>query len=338
MTAWISTKIPGNGRRSCAPEFALWCSRRPRKKSQRWLRVSKELGPNHCPTCEQPVDGALLPQGTLDAIMSIEDNIEYIGAQRKAFRRLADRSVAMIRELDLELVATGEEARQLSSRLRVVKSDLVAPSHAASAAFIQDRLRIEQRVVQLRDAEARFAEQLQRLVELAAHWSGLLARKAELPTDRLSGDDLDKIRALEASIRTQLERYGFKTFPPRDLTVSDDTYRPEKEGFEIGFEISASDSVRLKWAYQLGLLDITRKGATNHPGLVVFDEPRQQEAAEASVAGLLGEAARIAKAGAQVVIATSENIETVRSFVANVERQLVVFEGRVITRITPEAQ
>lgn len=299
--------------------------------------LSRELGPNHCPTCEQPIDDALLPQGTLDAVMSVEDNIEYIGAQRKAFKRLADRSVAIIRELDLELLATGDEVRQLSSRLRALKSDLIAPSHAASASFIEERLRIEQRLNQLRDAEARFAESVNRLAEQAATWSDLLAERANLPAERLSTADLAKIRALEESIRRQLVHYGFITFPPKDLTVSEDTYRPEKEGFEIGFELSASDSIRLKWAYQLGLLDLSRTRTTNHPGLVVFDEPRQQEAAETSVAGLLTEAARIAKSGAQIVIATSEDLATVKNFVANVDRQLLVFERRLIDRITSDA-
>jgi hypothetical protein len=299
--------------------------------------LSRELRPNHCPTCEQPIDDALLPQGTLDTVMSIEDNIEYIGAQLKAFRRLVDRSVAIIREMDLELLATGDEARKLSSRLRALKSDLIAPSHAASASFIEERLRIEQRLNQLRDSEARFAEQMSRLADRAVSWSDLLAEKADLPVERLSAEDLTKIRALEASIRAQLARYEFITFPPKDLTVSDDTYRPEKEGFEIGFELSASDSIRLKWAYQLGLLDVSRTRSTNHPGLVVFDEPRQQEAAVTSVAGLLVEAARIAKSGAQIVIATSEDLVTVKSFLTNVDRQLLVFERRLIDRIVPDA-
>ena len=299
--------------------------------------LSRELAPNHCPTCEQPVDDALLPQGTLDAVMSIEDNIEYIGAQRKAFKRLIDRSVAIIRELDLELISTGDQARRLSSRLRALRSDLIAPSHAASASFIEERLRIEQRLNQLRDAEARFAEQINRLADQAEAWSNLLAESASLPADRLSSEDFAKIGALETSIQKQLARYGFITFPPGDLTVSKDSYRPEKEGFEIGFELSASDSIRLKWAYQLGLLDVARTRTTNHPGLVVFDEPRQQEAAETSVAGLLAEAARIAKSGVQILIATSEDLAAVEHFVANVDRQLIVFERRLIDRISPES-
>ena len=37
----------------------------------------------------------------------------------------------------------------------------------------------------------------------------------------------------------------------------------------------------------------------NHPARAVFDEPRQQEAAVTSVAGLLVEAARVAKSEPQ---------------------------------------
>jgi hypothetical protein len=296
----------------------------------------RELSHDHCPTCEQPIDDALLPQGTLDKVMSVEDNIDYIDSQRRAFKQLADRSVAIISELDLELVATGEVARRLSSRLRALKADLVAPSHAASASFIEERVRIEQRLDQLRNAEARFAEQVNRLADQAAAWADLLAQKAGLPTERLSAADLGKIRALETSIRTQLAHYGFITFPPEDLTVSVDTYRPEKEGFEIGFELSASDSIRLKWAYQLGLLDLSRARTTNHPGLVIFDEPRQQEAAETSVAGLIAEAARIAKSGAQILIATSEDLTRVKNFVADVDHQLLVFDKRLIDRVVPK--
>jgi hypothetical protein len=297
--------------------------------------ISRELDPNHCPTCEQPIDDALLPQGTLESVMSLEDNIEYIDAQRKAFKRLADRSVAIIRDLDLELVTTAEDLRKQTSRLRALKSDLIAPSHAASASFIEERLRIEHRLIQLRDVEARYAEQINGLAEQAEAWASLQADRKELPDERLSEPDVKKIGVLEASIRTQLARYGFITFPPKDLTVSKDTYRPEKEGFEIGFELSASDSIRLKWAYQLGLLDATKAGATNHPGLVVFDEPRQQEAAPASVAGLIAEAARIASSGAQILIATSEELASVRGFAANVDHQLLVFDGRMIDRIDP---
>lgn len=298
--------------------------------------LSRELAPNHCPTCEQAIDQSLLPQGTLESVMSIEDNIEYLSAQRKVFKRLADRSAAMIRELDLELVLTGEDVRGKSARLRALKSDLIAPSHAASAAFIEERLRLEQELVRIGDTMGRFEQQLDSLNEQARTWRDMLAERADLPNARLSDEDIGKLSKLEMSIRSQLVRYGFGTFPAKDLTVSPDSYRPEKEGFEIGFELSASDSVRLKWAYQLGLLDVSQGSETNHPGLVVFDEPRQQEAAEASVAGLLAEASRIAGGRSQILIATSEDLSKVKGFLEGIECQLLVFDGKMIAPISED--
>jgi hypothetical protein len=49
-------------------------------------------------------------------------------------------------------------------------------------------------------------------------------------------------------IREQLKSYGFSTCPVEELEISEENYRPQKEGFEIGFELSPSDAIRLKWA------------------------------------------------------------------------------------------
>lgn len=282
---------------------------------------------------EQSLADALLPQGTLEAVMSLEENIEYIGAQKKAFEKLLDRSVAAIRNLDLELLATGDTLREKSARLRTLKTDLVAPSHAVSASFIEDKLRIEHRIDHLRGTKERFEQLIMRLTEHAQRWKALLAERADLPSDRLSEKDRNKVTTLERSIRRQLREYQFTTFSPDILTVSEDSYRPEREGFEIGFELSASDTIRLKWAYQLGLLDVATLLDTNHPRLLFMDEPRQQEAAEVSVAGLFSEAAEVAKRGAQIMIATSERLESVLAALSGKECQLVRFDGRLIRRI-----
>jgi hypothetical protein len=74
--------------------------------------------------------------------------------------------------------------------------------------------------------------------------------------------------------------YGFSTFSASEIDLAPDSFRPQKEGFEIGFELSASDSIRLKWAYHISLMELSRTYVTNHPGFVVFDEPRQQATRE----------------------------------------------------------
>ncbi len=84
-------------------------------------------------------------------------------------------------------------------------------------------------------------------------------------------------------------------------------------------------------------LSASHDSKTNHPGLVVFDEPRQQEAAEASVAGLLSEASRIANGRSQILIATSEDLPKVKGFLEGIECQLLVFDGKMIAPISDDA-
>lgn len=292
-----------------------------------------DLSPQHCPTCEQPVMDALLPQGSLESLMSLEDNIEFLTAQRSIFRRLVNRSDVVVRELDLELLSTADDVRQKQTRLRALKSDLIAPSHAASASFIEQRLRLDARIQKLSSARERFDALITQLVGQAESYAELLADRAELPESRFSDGDRTKLGMFEKSIRAQLHRYAFSTFAPDELEVSEDTYRPQKEGFEIGFELSASDAIRLKWAYQMGMLDVAKRMATHHPGLLVLDEPRQQEAAEASVSGLLRHASTLGAAGAQILIATSEELANVKGFLTDLPCQLIAFDGRIIRRI-----
>ncbi|WP_277971270.1 AAA family ATPase [Sphingomonas echinoides] len=300
-------------------------------------KASVDLSPHHCPTCEQPLMDALLPQGTIEPLMSLNDNIEFLSAQRAIFKRLVGRSDVVIKELDHDLLSTGDDVRQKSARLRALKSDLIAPAHAASASVIEERLRLDARIQRLSTVRDHFDGLVSQLISQAEIYGGLLAAQAELPRDRLSDADRDKLRLFERSIREQLGRYGFKTFAPKELEISEDTYRPQKEGFEIGFELSASDAIRLKWAYQLGFLDVGLQTITHHPGILVLDEPRQQEAAEASVNGLLRTAALLAEKGSQILIATSEQLANVKQFVAELPCQLLTFDGPIIRRLNAEA-
>lgn len=295
--------------------------------------LGRDLSPTHCPTCEQAIEDALLPQGSIDAVMSVDDNIEYLTAQRGIYKKLIQRSDAAIKDLDLHLLSSASAVREKTARLRALKSDLVAPSHAASAAFIEERLRLDARVQSLTSARERFENLMVRLSEQCLAFADLLSQRAELPESRFSIEDQAKLHAFQESVRRQLKLYGFRTFSPDDLEISEDTYRPQKEGFEIGFELSASDAIRLKWAYQVGLLAVSRQHSTNHPGLLILDEPRQQEAAEASVAGLLREAATQGTRGAQIIIGTSESLESIGDMLRQLPCQLIAFEGYIIQRI-----
>ena len=70
--------------------------------------------------------------------------------------------------------------------------------------------------------------------------------------------------------------YGSTSLPIPERTISEDTYQPVYEGFDLGFDLSASDMVRTIWSHPMGLLEVACGFDNRHAHLLVFDEPRQQ--------------------------------------------------------------
>jgi hypothetical protein len=211
---------------------------------------------------------------------------------------------------------------------------MTAPSHSPSITVLEERLRIEARLQALEETQQRFEEQKLSLISLGAHYGELQAQLKQLPESRFTPDDEAKIGRLEVLIREQAQAYTFSTFAASEIEISSDTYRPQKEGFEIGFELSASDAIRLKWAYQIALLELARSEKTNHPGFVVFDEPRQQAASKVSFQRLLERAAVSKASGQQVIFATSEDREQLEAFIGRIDCSYTAFNGHIISRVT----
>ena len=150
----------------------------------------------------------------------------------------------------------------------------------------------------------------------------------------MSESDKRKLDRLTAIVREQAREFNFSKFNPDEVTISEDTYRPQKEGFEIGSETSASDAIRLKWAYQLGLLELGAIEATNHPGVLVFDEPRQQSSAKVSFESLLERAAAAKRRNQQLIFCTSEELQNLQPITAKLDCDERIFSGYAIKQIS----
>jgi hypothetical protein len=233
------------------------------------------------------------------------------------------------------MAAATTEVNETNARLRALRADLVSPSHSPSIAALEERLRAESRLQTLEDVQQRFEQHKMALISLATHHAELLAARRALPDDRLTDEDRRKLDRLTNLIRQQADSYGFSTFPARDIEIAPENFRPQKEGFEIGFELSASDAIRLKWAYHLALMELSRTDTTNHPGFVVFDEPRQQATREISFRSLLERASTAKGSNQQVIFATSENHEKLSEFLSDIDCNFLDYEGYIVRRISP---
>lgn len=271
-----------------------------------------------CPTCHQELGDAheLIQHG-----MTIEENTRYIEEQLHAFRGLRDDSMRSADAHAARIRSIRELLRENRNQVRSLKESLTSAAGAPSLADVRARVALEDRVETLTAVSRELAGLRVEAQELAKRWSQNQDMLATLSTDATDNDKL-KLSALRDSIRRQVQRYSLSSIRPDEVDISDETYRPVREGFDLGFDLSASDMIRVIWAYLMGMLSIGyRQG--NHAGLLILDEPRQQETAWRSYRELIREASETARQGVQLIFATSQSQDELRAMLADTSHHLI---------------
>ena len=227
-----------------------------------------QLSEERCPTCHQSVAGLLL--GTSHnhdeaPVMSLDENIEYIRSQLESFRRVRQ-DIARAQEVaERRLVGIQGTAAELRRAIRAAKRTLQSADNSPSVADISARLRLEERLEQLSALENAFIGFLGELGELAREWTELQGELARHKTIQQTDSDGQKLQRLRDIVRDQLRAYDFRSLPVDEIDISPDRYAPSHQGFDLGFDLSASDMIRTIWSYLLGLLELGREIPNSAP-------------------------------------------------------------------------
>ncbi|MFJ9157237.1 hypothetical protein ACIRPS_10610 [Streptomyces griseoviridis] len=272
-----------------------------------------------CPTC-----GQSLPDGfeITDYPLTIEDNIAHLEKELSTFRSMALDAARAAEVSQARVYRLREELEDLRSVIRSQKDALISPNSLPDAAALADRVRLEAKVNALRAIRDAIESSIDELDSLAATWRRNRESLTALRGKELTASDDAKIRSLRTSLVSQLEAYGFRSLVPHSVDISKKTYRPIHEGFDLGFDLSASDMIRVIWAYLFSFMEVSREYGGNHPQVLIFDEPRQQEAARPSFQQLLSRAAINGAAGSQIIFATSEEEEDLASMLAGLPHRI----------------
>ena len=312
---------------------------RRNQDAQKLQRLGSELGKasseHVCPTCHQGVSNELLP--TVEAVgMGLEENIAFVKSQLELYRSAQGASGERLQEIAGRFRGVERNLQDKQQELRSLRQELVRPGTSLSRAAIENLVRQQSFLAQLSGIDDLAISLLDELKVIAVGWTKATDALARLPADNLTNEDLKKVDILTTKIHEQLTSYGFRSFQPGEIALSTDNFRPlvrERKGSEmvekeINFEVSASDAIRLKWAYLLAAFELRRDRATNHPGLVIFDEPGQQEIDSGSLFAFLKRAATAAQAG-QVIVSTSEPLASVRQEMGT-RGQIIDFPGFIL--------
>lgn len=311
------------------------------KKNQDVVRLRSYGATEHlhvsngeCPTCHQTIADVLLDQREQESVMTIDENIEYIKNQIQTFERLQGRMAGGIRAKQRKLDTVENKIADIRGDVRALKRTLIADGRIPSLAALRERIVLDEESRRFVEANERFTGQLGDFEVLSEKWRSILARKRKLTSQVVTEADRGKLGKLESRFRELEGLFGFNSFPTMKLSLSPDNYRPTREGFDLVYDVSASDNIRTSCAFLLGLLEMSRIYDTNHPGLLILDEPRQQNVKWSDLTEVLTRAAEAKQSAQQVIVATSDSEARIEEICEKTDCQLVSFSGYILSRLS----
>ncbi|MFT3864080.1 MAG: hypothetical protein QM729_07400 [Solirubrobacterales bacterium] len=290
-----------------------------------------EIDNGHCPTCEQLLPPSLQVAG-LSTALTLEENKSLIEEELKTFKAVRDDAAAVLSASRQRQSALHGALTEERRRIRTLKGSLTQSPQAPSQAEVARRIRLLDRIEALEELDSSLLSLEASLEKRSKNYRAVLADLAEIG-DRGSATNADseKLAAFENLFREQLDEYGFSSVPALDVELARDSYMPLYKERPLKEEkISASDNVRLVWAYVVGLLEMARNYEIAHPGLLILDEPGQQEIEPGSLEALLHRLARSSTYEQQVIVASSKKPDVVRSILEGTDATLNEVDGYIL--------
>lgn len=293
--------------------------------------ISSDLDTEKCPICESDLYDTLGNTSTKRRPMSLDENIAFLKNQLDFFTSIRDKSLRQLQDLKSEykLVLSRMEVERES--IETLRSDL-EDINGEVKIILREKIQAEsllKDVQKLKETQDKLNE---RVSSVHSSWTTTSGSLKQIKKGKSVSNRALVIRKLESLIKSNLEEFGFKTSAINSVTVSQQTLRPEQEGYDIVAETSASDYIRIIWSYTLSLMELAgTEDNVRHGGFVVFDEPRQHEASKVSFTNLITKAAQSSKYGGQVIFATSLDEEELRVSCKDKEVNLVCFDEYVLT-------
>lgn len=229
-----------------------------------------------CPVCHQHVDDSLLIAKNYVSVMGIDENIAHLQAQIQMLEFSISGRRLEVSGGEQQIEALVEQLHSLQRLGKSIRSDLFAVNGDISETLIRKRIENENRISALQDLICLINSFREEIESLSKKWEEVLILKDSLPKKAYSEKDEEKLSKLCKSFINNLKEFGYKSVTNiNSISLSQENYMPMVENFDMKFDSSASDNIRVIWAYTLALLQTSLEYGGNHPGVIIFDEPDQ---------------------------------------------------------------
>jgi len=260
------------------------------------------LADSDCPTCHQSLAGS--ESQDLGPTLDVDQTLGVINAEIATARGMRGKASAASAQSRAVFSALQREVDRLRTTIRALRSDLIAPEDYPSAGAIARRIAAESRLQELARISDNLADKREEIQEIADRIADTRNSLERVPKD-LPVEDTRKASQLGRLLRALLTQFGFSSYNARGVVLDEETLRPERAGFNLDADVSASDVVRVKIAYLEAIRELSNQVAGPHLGLLMLDEPRQHELDEDHFGATLARLAARAGDGEQTIVTSS---------------------------------
>lgn len=300
--------------------------------------VGGDISSNICPVCKQHIQDNLLNAETVSGFMSIEDNIRHLREQKKMLEFTLGSRKELHKKLNREKDDLEVRLQTLRRLAHTLRSDLFTTTDTeASEAIMLKRIEISNRIERLSKLENTIISLTEQLKGLSVEWNTYLDQKNKLPKKDISESDIEKITLLKKRFIENLKRYHYSSlssFEGIEISINS-SLLPTIDGFDMKFDSSASDGIRVIWAFTMALLQVSIEKNGNHPGAIIFDEPAQQSIVPEDMKSFIKTVVEIKKSF-QIITAITLNSQELIDIIDNLDTSSyhkILIEGKSFKKL-----
>ena len=283
--------------------------------------IGCKIAKNICPTCNQKIEDSLLHFGNDIPIMSIEENIRHLEGQKSVLEFTRDSHKTNIEQLSL--VENDLQSRLVTLRrlAQTIRSDIYSTETEWSEFVVQKFVEIESKIRGYVQLQSFIDQKLEEIRKLSDRWKKYKEEYEKLPKKEVSDLDAEVIKTFKNNFVNNLRKYKYKSAPDIDaVDIPVETCLPLIDGFDMKFDSSASDNIRIIWSFTIALLQTSLVKGGNHPGIIIFDEPAQHSIVTSDMESLIQSVLDI-EGEAQVIVGITLNNEELKQFIENLPEE-----------------
>lgn len=229
-----------------------------------------------CPVCKQHINDVLLPFET--SVMGIEDNLKHLNAQKNMLEYSISMLDRKIKYIDQIIEKNSKVLSDLEKIAFSIRSDIMSTEQSYSETVIRKKIMLEEEVEHCKSLQEKIKEYKKLIKELSERWNDLLIKKSN--NNNTNSDTSDKkITDLRYYFVELLYAFNFGSVTNTQksrIKISPDTLLPIIDEFDMKYGASASDNIRMIWAFTLALLSTSTKYSKSKLNIAIFDELKQQ--------------------------------------------------------------